>query len=1239
MANAKKYVLTIGAEYEGQSELKKLQTDLKNIGQIDSFEKLRTSWQKTNSEFVQAKAKVRELSQALKNGGGKEVEKQYTAASREVKKLSTSLAKQKGQMDASRVAIQQSGIAMNGLSAAYGKLKASSAGQGQMLAAQMRLGIKATKDVHAEIDGLKRAYAELKNKGGLSMKELAVAKDRLRTKIAELKHETNGWTSHLEKIQVGWAGLLATAGAVAGAFRGVQFFAGFDDSMREVQAVSGAAVGEMERLTGFAKDLGASTRFTATEIGQGMAELAQSGMQTEEIFSTLPDVINLTSASGMQFKESADLLTDTMKQFGLEGSESGRVADVVVKGYTSAGHSAQQLGQALSYVGPIAKAMGYTLEDTVGIIDALAEAGYKGQRGGTALRGGFARLIKPAKEAQEILEKYSIQIYDSEGAIRSFADIIEDLGSAAMNQTEVMTLFGQEAGPGMQALLNVGAQSIRDFQVAMEDAGETAERIAGSKEAGIGGSLRSLMSSLQAIVISFGDSLAPAIQGTSAVLTGLARAIASLPQPVLWLTTAAGGIVTALAAWELGVKHLVNALKLGVIDLLSFAGGISKVASAIAAFSVANPIFAATTAAILAGAAAWAIFAKDSLGASKKHAVAAKKIGEGRKEIDAQVDSLQKLQKVLHETTPESEAHIEAEKKLAEILPDANLSLAEHGELLAKVGDAASENAKKLDNYIGKLKDQSDINLALQLEKQSQAFHAAQEAVEDYKENIGDWYGIGDSSAGFVQKLWLGVNRLSGTYDKNIQKGEEVRANLQEQGTGYRQLIAEMSKAGVSSEDLEKKLNAIHLSDDVKQQIIDDYNAIGEAAKGSAEEASEAFAKAAVEQKAIDKDKLEEMRQEYKKYVDEVKRLQGELTGRSMSLAAELRSMSRTGMSDIGAWKDRKKEAQEYERAAREAAQAGNFDAAVELADKAKEAYRDLNKEVKDGDKVLVSQSTALTDSMAGVKRSGELAVDALEKQQAAAQAAADALDKQSGGEFSGKEGIEAATEATKKLDQMVYKVGDTWHDVSKAAETSWINAALEAGKELDKMAIDRTIKLYIEKIEKSKVGGMIGAVQSLQSGGPVGAIRMALGGGLNVRSALNGFRFAGYGGGDQPKNLVMAENGEVMLKKESVREAGPIAALAFNAGNWKLLLSELLKKFSHKMQLGGPVGRFSIPSLPALPMANGGPVLAGSGESMGHYTHDINFHGAAAPVRVMTDRQNTAAFINGLKRMQELAS
>ncbi|HEB51571.1 MAG TPA: hypothetical protein ENI89_13270 [Desulfobulbus sp.] len=266
---------------------------------------------------------------------------------------------------------------------------------------------------------------------------------------------------------------------------------------------------------------------------------------------------------------------------------------------------------------------------------------------------------------------------------------------------------------------------------------------------------------------------------------------------------------------------------------------------------------------------------------------------------------------------------------------------------------------------------------------------------------------------------------------------------------------------------------------------------------------------------------LEEMKKKYREYADEVRRIQDEIAGRERSLAEQLRAMARTGMSDIAAWRDRKKEAQEYERAAREAAEAGDFKTAVELADKAKQAYADLNREVKDGDRVLVSQNDALKTSMDGVKRAGELAISILKKQQDAAKKAMEDL--------TGKSGFQ---DLTRGMDESKRTWIKNWLDMRSAS----MRELDKVEKRIVAVTRDRHMKIYVDEVVRKAVGGMVA--------------RFASGG-----------RLPGYGGGDRIPALL--EAGEYIIRKEAVSHFG---AGIFHALN-NLRLPEL-----PRFATGGPV-------------------------------------------------------------------
>ncbi len=363
------------------------------------------------------------------------------------------------------------------------------------------------------------------------------------------------------------------------------------------------------------------------------------------------------------------------------------------------------------------------------------------------------------------------------------------------------------------------------------------------------------------------------------------------------------------------------------------------------------------------------------------------------------------------------------------------------------------------------------------------------------------------------------------------------------------------------------------------------HRSVAQAAKESADEQSQATAEV-----------TDEMKEQYRKYVEEVKRLQDQISGRSLSLIEELRAMGRTGMSDLGAWNDLKKEAQEYERAARVAAEAGNFDEAVAMADKAKERYKQLNTEVKDGDKVLVSQNEALKTAMDGVRRSGELAIEALREQKDAAAEAAKQLDMDAGGKLS--KSMDGVVEGVEDVTAAGIDMGDTLVDQ--------INRfGVEAAREFDKaerwLNSPHKMVIEVERREARASGGMIG---------------MATGGYLAMRNMLRGGHFPGFGGGD--RRHVVAEDGEYMFDKHRVRHAGLDVVRAFHAGRYDLVVAGLAQKFKLNLaelihrKIGGAINRIDNLRVPGPQyMADGGAVVGGGGSSGEVITFNVRIGGS----------------------------
>jgi len=401
-------------------------------------------------------------------------------------------------------------------------------------------------------------------------------------------------------------------------------------------------------------------------------------------------------------------------------------------------------------------------------------------------------------------------------------------------------------------------------------------------------------------------------------------------------------------------------------------------------------------------------------------------------------------------------------------------------------------------------------------------------------------------------------------------------------------LTTEAQQAQVVLGEAKSKLKTL-------EAAMDDY---GDAAKEANSQVAGSATASVAKMKEAQGAALEAMKKKYKEYATEVKRLQGEIANEERSLATQLREMSRSGMSDASAWKDRKKEAQEYEVAAKKAAaeakaafEAGDtisagekYKEAVQAARDAKSAYAELNKEVKSGDQVVVSSQQALETSMQGVKQAGTLAISILKDQQQAAKGAMDALAQ--------KGGLENLTAGMDEAEKTWLK---NWENMKDFAGKQ----ILYVEHQIDAMVKDRHVTVYVTEQIKKATGGLIGAYRS---GGLIQALRA---GGTVARNILSGGFLPGFGGGD--RRLLLGEDGEVMLNKDAVREGSLTAALAFNAKRWDIVIAELINRFKPNLgslmgyRLGGAIG--SLPSLPMQGLAAGGPVAAMGGGYNASYT------------------------------------
>lgn len=336
----------------------------------------------------------------------------------------------------------------------------------------------------------------------------------------EIAADTEGFETDVKKAAEGAATnvgkSMTTAGKkltksvtlpIVGAGLGILKLAGdFESSMQNVKAVTGATGDDFTALQDTAKELGRSTVFSASEAAEGMQYLGMAGFDTDEIISAMPGTLALAAATATDLGTAADISSNILTAFGLEAEEAGRMADVLAYGAANSNTDLEQLGDAMTYVGPVAAGLGVSFEEATAAVGILSDAGIQGSMAGTTLRQSLAKLANPTGNAASALETLGVETLNSSGELRPMADIIDDLGDAGASTGDLLEIFGQRAGPGMQVLVDKGGDALRDFTGELEDSGGTAQEMADTQLEGLNGSLKLLMSAVEGLAISIAES-------------------------------------------------------------------------------------------------------------------------------------------------------------------------------------------------------------------------------------------------------------------------------------------------------------------------------------------------------------------------------------------------------------------------------------------------------------------------------------------------------------------------------------------------------------------------------------------------------------------------------------------------------------------------------------------------------------------------------------------------------------
>lgn len=473
----------------------------------------------------------------------------------------------------------------------------------ELLSQKQRLlkdAIAATKE---KLDSLKVAQEQAKQQ--LENGELGQDKyDALQREIVEteeelrrLQQEAATTNTALSKIDVAGQKMETVGNSIAGAGKkmmgvttviggvgvaAVKTAADFDSAMSQVAAVSCATGKDFDALRNKAREMGAKTKFSATEAAEAMNYMAMAGWKTEDMLDGIEGVMNLAAASGEDLAATSDIVTDALTAFGLSAKDSGHFADILAAASSNANTNVSMMGETFKYCAPIAGALGFSAEDTAEAIGLMANAGIKSSQAGTALRTIMNNLAGDVKISGKAIGDVTIATTNADSSMRDLSDILADCRSAFGNLTEsekaqaAESLVGKNAMSGFLALMNAGEDDIAKLSSAIDNCDGSAEKMAMTMQDNLAGQLTILKSQLQELAISFGDILMPAIRSIVSKLQGFVDKLNGMDEGTKRTIVTIALLVASIGPLLVIIGTAISKIGVAMQGVVKLANGISK---------------------------------------------------------------------------------------------------------------------------------------------------------------------------------------------------------------------------------------------------------------------------------------------------------------------------------------------------------------------------------------------------------------------------------------------------------------------------------------------------------------------------------------------------------------------------------------------------------------------------------------------------------------------------------------
>lgn len=376
--------------------------------------------------------------------------------------------------------------------------------------------------IKVNIDGFKAQMDAAKNLGVQKAEEISRSFDKITKSGESFSRVGSKLTSHVTLPLVG-------LGAAA-----VKVGMDFEAQMDKVAAISGATGEDFKKLKAKAEEMGAKTKFSASEAGEGLEYMAMAGWKTGDMLDGIEPILNLAIASGEELGTTSDIVTDALTAFGLSAKDAGMFSDVLAAASSNANTNVGMMGETFKYAAPVAGSLGYTVKDTALAIGLMANSGIKASQAGTSLRAGLTNLVNPSKKMAKAMTKYGISLKDAHGHMKPFKEVMTDLREKlgkldkSTQAAVVSTIFGKEAMSGWLAIINASEQDFNKLSGAIDNSEGATAKMAKTMSENAKGSIAEMKSALEESCIKVFEVLAPTITDIANKISDLANKFSSL---------------------------------------------------------------------------------------------------------------------------------------------------------------------------------------------------------------------------------------------------------------------------------------------------------------------------------------------------------------------------------------------------------------------------------------------------------------------------------------------------------------------------------------------------------------------------------------------------------------------------------------------------------------------------------------------------------------------------------------